>query len=125
MNTMAPMRVEMEFWTADLPYTIVNPFDLAGSVSPDDPAAKFTTRLLAERSVTLAPPRVADDHRILQPAGSLLLVLVRPAQPLPQLPRVVAADPFERLCHAAVEACAQLLEGLAHAHGRGLSLTGR
>jgi hypothetical protein len=49
MNTMAPLRVEMEMWTADLPYQIVNPFDISGTVSPDDPASKLTSRLLAER----------------------------------------------------------------------------
>lgn len=56
MNTTAPLRVEMEFWTADLPYAIVNPFDLTGSVSPDDPAAKFTARLIALRKQIRGTP---------------------------------------------------------------------
>lgn len=56
MNTTAPLRVEMEFWTADLPYNIVNPFDLSGSVSPDDPAAKFTARLIAMRKQIRGTP---------------------------------------------------------------------
>jgi hypothetical protein len=56
MNTTAPLRVEMEFWTADLPYGIVNPFDLAGTVSPDDPAAKFTSRLIAMRKEIRGTP---------------------------------------------------------------------
>lgn len=49
MNQMTPVRLEMEMWTADLPYHIVNPFDISGTVAPDDPMAKLTTRLLAER----------------------------------------------------------------------------
>jgi hypothetical protein len=56
MNNMVPLRVEMETWTADLPQNIVNPFDISGTVSPDDPAAKLTTRLLAERKKMQGTP---------------------------------------------------------------------
>ena len=49
MGSMAPLRIVIEMWTAKLPYTIVNPFDLTGTVSPDDPAAKFTTKLIELR----------------------------------------------------------------------------
>ena len=56
MNNMTPLRVEMEFWTADLPYNIVNPFDLQGTVSPDDPAAKFTARLIEARKKIQGTP---------------------------------------------------------------------
>jgi hypothetical protein len=56
MQQMVPLRVEMEMWTADLPYNIVNPFDITGTVSPDDPAAKLTTRLLAERKKVQGTP---------------------------------------------------------------------
>ena len=56
LNNMTPLRVEMEFWTADLPYNIVNPFDLQGTVSPDDPAAKFTARLIDARKKIQGTP---------------------------------------------------------------------
>ena len=56
MNNMAPLRIEMEMWTADLPYQIINPFDIAGTVSPDDPASKLTSRLLAERKKIQGTP---------------------------------------------------------------------
>jgi hypothetical protein len=56
MQQMVPLRIEMEMWTADLPYNIVNPFDITGTVSPDDPAAKLTTRLLAERKKIQGTP---------------------------------------------------------------------
>ena len=56
MNTTAPLRIEMEMWTADLPPGIVNPFDITGTVSPDDPAAKLTSRLLAERKKIQGTP---------------------------------------------------------------------
>jgi hypothetical protein len=56
MNNNVPLRIEMETWTADLPASIVNPFDISGTVSPDDPAAKLTTRLLAERKKMQGTP---------------------------------------------------------------------
>ena len=56
MNNMVPLRVEMETWTADLPQGIVNPFDISGTVAPDDPASKLTTRLLAERKKMQGTP---------------------------------------------------------------------
>jgi hypothetical protein len=51
LNQTTPVRIEMETWTADLApnQVIVNPFDLAGSISPTDPTSKLTTRLMAER----------------------------------------------------------------------------
>jgi hypothetical protein len=61
LNNVAPIRLEMETWTADLSpgQSIVNPFDLAGAVgtaAPNDPAAKLTTRLMAERKKMQGTP---------------------------------------------------------------------
>ena len=58
MNQTAPVRIEMETWTADLParQQIVNPFDLAGAISPTDGASKLATRLLAERKKMQGTP---------------------------------------------------------------------
>jgi hypothetical protein len=56
MGNIAPLRVEMEMWTADLPYQIVNPFDLKGTVSPDDPMLKFTTKLVEMRKKVQGTP---------------------------------------------------------------------
>lgn len=56
MGNLAPLRVEMEIWSADLPQTIVNPFDLTGTVSPDDPFAKFTTKLIELRKKVQGTP---------------------------------------------------------------------
>lgn len=56
MGNIAPLRVEMEMWTADLPQQIVNPFDLKGTVSPDDPAAKFTAKLIEMRKKVQGTP---------------------------------------------------------------------
>ncbi|HET9424793.1 MAG TPA: hypothetical protein VFO55_05430 [Gemmatimonadaceae bacterium] len=56
MGQMTPVRVEMEMWTADLPFAIVNPFDLGGTVSPDDPAAKFTAKLIEMRKKIQGTP---------------------------------------------------------------------
>lgn len=58
LNQNTPVRLEMETWTADLPaaQNIVNPFDLAGAISANDPASKLTTRLLAERKKMQGTP---------------------------------------------------------------------
>ena len=56
MNNLVPLRIEAEYWTADLPYSIVNPFDLTGTVSADDPAAKLTARLLEARKKIQGTP---------------------------------------------------------------------
>jgi hypothetical protein len=58
MNQTTPVRIEMETWTADLApnQTIINPFDLAGSISPSDPTSKLTTRLMAERKKMQGTP---------------------------------------------------------------------
>jgi hypothetical protein len=57
MNTMAPLRIEMETWTANLPYPIVNPFDLAVSGVPsDDPTSKLTTKLIELRKKMVGTP---------------------------------------------------------------------
>jgi hypothetical protein len=58
LNNAAPVRIEMETWTADLPpnQTIVNPFDFAGAVSPTDPTSKLMTRLIAERKKMQGTP---------------------------------------------------------------------
>lgn len=56
MGNLAPLRVEMEIWSADLPQAIVNPFDLTGTVSPDDPFAKFTSRLIELRKKIQGTP---------------------------------------------------------------------
>lgn len=45
----SPLRIVMEMWTANLPYTIVNPFDMGTTVSPNDPAAKLTSKLIELR----------------------------------------------------------------------------
>ena len=58
LNQTAPVRIEMETWTADLPpgQNVVNPFDIAGSISPTDGASKLATRLLAERKKMQGTP---------------------------------------------------------------------
>ncbi len=45
MGNQTPLRIMIDTWTASLPYHIVNPFDGAATVSPDDPAAKLTAKL--------------------------------------------------------------------------------
>jgi hypothetical protein len=45
MGNQTPLRIMIDTWTANLPYHIVNPFDGPATVSPDDPAAKLTTKL--------------------------------------------------------------------------------
>jgi hypothetical protein len=58
LNQNTPVRLEMETWTADLPpgQSIVNPFDLAGAISANDPASKLTTRLMNERKKMQGTP---------------------------------------------------------------------
>jgi hypothetical protein len=56
MGNMAPLRIEMETWTADLPFAIVNPFDLTGTPSPDDPMLKLTSKLLELRKKMQGTP---------------------------------------------------------------------
>jgi hypothetical protein len=45
MGSQTPLRIIVDTWTANLPYHIVNPFDGPTTASPDDPAAKLTTKL--------------------------------------------------------------------------------
>ena len=66
MNNSVPLRVEMETWTADLPHGVVNPFDISGTVAPDDPAAKLTTRLLAERKKMQGTPIKTVMNMVIQ-----------------------------------------------------------
>lgn len=58
MNQTAPVRIEMETWTADLApgQNVINPFDIAGTISPTDGASKLATRLLAERKKMQGTP---------------------------------------------------------------------
>lgn len=56
MGNLAPLRIESEIWTADLPFAIVNPFDFTGTVSPDDPMAKLTSKLLEMRKQIKGTP---------------------------------------------------------------------
>ena len=67
MNQTTPVRIEMETWTADLApnQTIINPFDLAGSISPTDPTSKLTTRLMAERKKMQGTPIKTSTNFIL------------------------------------------------------------
>ncbi len=45
MGNQTPLRLMIDTWTAKLPYHIVNPFDGAATVAPDDPASKLTAKL--------------------------------------------------------------------------------
>ena len=68
-NQTTPVRIEMETWTADLPPSqhIINPFDLAGTaVAPNDPAAKLTNRLMAERKKMQGTPIKTSTTFIIQ-----------------------------------------------------------
>jgi hypothetical protein len=57
MNNMAPLRIEMETWTANLPYQIMNPFDLAASGVPsDDPTSKLAAKLIELRKKMVGTP---------------------------------------------------------------------
>jgi hypothetical protein len=49
MGRQVPLRVLIETWTADLPYHIVNPFDVAAASSPNDPTAKLMAKLAEYR----------------------------------------------------------------------------
>jgi hypothetical protein len=72
MNTMTPLRLEMEMWTADLPYNIVNPFDIIGTGTPaaDDPVAKLTARLMAERKKIQGTPLKTTMNLIITGLGN-------------------------------------------------------
>ena len=74
LNQSAPVRIEMETWTADLPPTqaIVNPFDLAGAISPNDPASKLTSRLMAERRKMQGTPIKTSTNFIIQLANGAI-----------------------------------------------------
>jgi hypothetical protein len=67
-NQTTPVRIEMETWTADLRpnQKIVNPFDFADVVSPNDPASKLTTRLIAERKKMQGTPIKTSTAFIIQ-----------------------------------------------------------
>jgi hypothetical protein len=58
MNQTTPVRIEMETWTADLApnQVIINPFDFTGAIASNDPAAKLTNRLAAERKKMQGTP---------------------------------------------------------------------
>lgn len=56
MGQMLPLRIVMEMWTANLPTAIVNPFDLSTTVSPTDPAAKLTSKLIELRKKIQGTP---------------------------------------------------------------------
>src|SRR4051812_13086330 len=72
LNQTTPVRIEMETWTADLPanQTIINPFDLVGAISSNDPASKLTNRLMAERKKMQGTPIKMSTTFVIQGLGN-------------------------------------------------------